>query len=433
MRLLSFPTLRALAPAKINLNLDIAAKGNDGFHEISSLFHAVDWKDHLLLKPSSHFSLNFSKASSFPVQSPYYDLYKDAPFEKIYREAKKKFYSLPTGLDLTVVKNIPIGAGLGGGSSDIAAFLQAVVLWTERELWSKKEFGFADFSDEKQKWMLQMAQEYGSDVAFFFRGGFSHVTGRGEKIKNLPSIVGGDISDIGGIGGGKEISGEEKIEGKDKIGGGEETSEEDEIREDGEIGKAGKIGGEEKKLVLIYYCGRHISTKIAYNLYDEHFHKQPNAAKFCFGGKDSEKSVEKLIDDLQKDPMEGDLSADHHYKLVESFLNAAGKNDFFEVMLEKIPYLQRFWTDFSGFLSFFEEGAKNKIYKSISGSGSSLYGLFHGNISSGEIGALERLCLEVNRAFASGKEIGLGQEFRLPPRLFLARLFDKGVLVRCVG
>lgn len=432
MRLLSFPTLLALAPAKINLNLDITAKRNDGFHEINSLFHAVDWKDHLLLKPANSFSLNFSKASSFPVQSPHYDLHKDAPFEKIYRDAKKAFASLPAGIDLTVVKNIPIGAGLGGGSSDIAAFLQAVVLWTEQRLWSKKEVGFADFSDEKQKWMLQMALQYGSDGAFFFRGGFSHVTGRGEKIQNLPSIV------ETGISGEKEISGNGKIGDVGEMGEREivretEISGGEEVSGNGKMGSVGETAVDGKKLVLIYYCGRHISTKMAYNLYDEHFRKQSGAAKFHFGRKGSEKSIEKLIDDLQKDATKGDFSEKQRYKLVESFLNAAGKNDFFEVMLEKIPYLQRFWTDFSGFLSFFEEGMKNKIYKSISGSGSSLYGLFHGNISLGEIGALERLCLEVNRTFASGKEVGLGQEFRLPPRLFLARLFDKGVLVRCAS
>ena len=398
MGLPSFPTLVASAPAKINLNLDITAKHTsgpqNGFHEISSLFHAIDWSDLLFLKPvlntATYFSLNFSKASTFPVKSPTYDLYQDAPFAKIYQEAKKAFPSLPSGLHLTLMKNIPIGAGLGGGSSDIAAFLQAVVLWTEKSLWSKKQISFDDFPDEKKKWMVEMALSYGSDAAFFFRGGFSHITGRGEKIKHLPTI------------------------------------------------------GE--KLVLIYYCGYHVSTKEAYRLYDEQSDEQSDGRsderfdeRASLKRGNGEKVMKKLIDDLddwQKNRKESDLSIIHRYQLVQSFLDTSSKNDFFQIMIKRIPHFDSLWRDFSNFLDlmpFFEKDGKNKIYKSMSGSGSSLYGLFHDTIASGEIGTLKRLCLEVNRTFTSGKEVDYRKEFRLPPRLFLARLFDRGVSVRCVG
>lgn len=151
------------APAKINLHLDILEKRADGFHSLLSLFQSVALWDSLtirLLMDEGDFRLtgNFD----FPVE------------ENLITRAVKLFKEqtgIKSGLEITVNKEIPMGAGLGGGSSDAAAALEGLNLLFQTNLSSKE--------------LCQLGETLGSDVPFFIKSNCAIVEGRGEVIKPL--------------------------------------------------------------------------------------------------------------------------------------------------------------------------------------------------------------------------------------------------------
>ena len=149
-------TLRA--PAKINWFLEVLGLREDGFHEIQSLIQKITLFDTLIIKPSN--DLIITTDASIPMEE-----------NLAYKAALllKNKYAVKTGAEMQLVKTIPVGAGLGGGSSDAAAALGGL-----NELWS---LGLT--VDE----LCEAGEEIGSDVPFFLRDSLSYVEGRGEKIK----------------------------------------------------------------------------------------------------------------------------------------------------------------------------------------------------------------------------------------------------------
>lgn len=148
------------APAKINWFLSIAGKRDDGYHNIISPMQCVSLFD----------TLSFEDAEKIEVVS---DL--DLPIEDnlVYRAAvliKKKF-SCKRGARITLKKDIPVAAGLGGGSSDAAFTLTGL-----NRLWGL---------DIDSAELMRLGSEIGSDVPFFMDGPFSLVEGRGEKVSAL--------------------------------------------------------------------------------------------------------------------------------------------------------------------------------------------------------------------------------------------------------
>lgn len=160
------------APAKINWFLTVIGKRNDGFHEIQSLIQKITLCDLL------RFSLLEEKAdpglSDRITRSNNIVLETSAPIATeqnlVYKAAMllKSRYGVKDGAVIYLEKNIPMGAGLGGGSSDAAAALQGL-----NELWS------LGLTVEE---LCDTAEELGSDVPFFLRGSLSYVYGRGEKL-----------------------------------------------------------------------------------------------------------------------------------------------------------------------------------------------------------------------------------------------------------
>jgi 4-diphosphocytidyl-2-C-methyl-D-erythritol kinase len=146
------------APAKINLFLKVSGLRSDGYHEIRSLIQKITLYD----------ELSFSRSDDIDLTTD-----SDIPFEEnlVYRAALllKNTYSVKTGAEIKLNKNIPLGAGLGGGSSDAAAALLGL-----RELWS------LDCSREE---LCGIAGQLGSDVPFFLHGALSYAYGRGEKVR----------------------------------------------------------------------------------------------------------------------------------------------------------------------------------------------------------------------------------------------------------
>ena len=160
-------TLKAVANAKINIGLSITAKRQDGFHNIETLFYPVaQWCDQLELRPAvSGFTLEVLGADFTLAQS-----------ENICTKAYSRFAEYVgtplKGGHLILHKNIPSGAGLGGGSADAACTLKLINelnnnILTEHEL-------------------KKIALTLGSDVPFFIDNKPAFATGRGEHLTPFP-------------------------------------------------------------------------------------------------------------------------------------------------------------------------------------------------------------------------------------------------------
>jgi len=142
---------------KINLGLHVLAKRNDGFHEIETCFYPVPRTDILEAIPSSVFSFT---QSGLPVQGGF----EDNLCLKAFRLIQKEF---PVGeAKIHLHKAVPMGAGLGGGSSDAAFTLRLL-----------KDIFELNISTAR---LMDLAAQLGSDCAFFIEDKPMIGTGRGE-------------------------------------------------------------------------------------------------------------------------------------------------------------------------------------------------------------------------------------------------------------
>ena len=152
------------SPAKVNLRLDILKRRDDGYHEIRTIFQKISLHDML------SFSLKKEKGVSITTDHP------DLPVGKknlVYRAAqmilKKSDYQ--GGLRIQIRKKIPLGAGLGGGSSNAATVLKALNRLLKIDLPAQE--------------LMKMGLSIGADVPFFFLKGPAMATGIGEKLKKI--------------------------------------------------------------------------------------------------------------------------------------------------------------------------------------------------------------------------------------------------------
>ena len=153
--------------AKINLFLDVLTKRQDGYHNIRTIFSEIEIYDLL--------SFSLTKKGDVRILSD-----KDfVSVEKnlIYKVALfiKDTYQVKDGVEVTLKKNIPIAAGLGGGSSNAAVTILAL-----NELWNLK-LQNSDFHE--------IAEKFGSDINFFLEGGTALGEERGNKITPLDDLI----------------------------------------------------------------------------------------------------------------------------------------------------------------------------------------------------------------------------------------------------
>jgi 4-diphosphocytidyl-2-C-methyl-D-erythritol kinase len=153
--------LKYLAPAKINLVLEVLGRRDDGYHEISSLVQTINLCDVISFQLADEISLECSERG---LQSSDNLVVQAA-------ELLKEVSGWQRGAKIKLEKRIPWGAGLGGGSSDGAATLVAL-----NGLWKLKL---------KTPDLVELAARLGSDVPFFIYGGTALVEGRGEKVTPL--------------------------------------------------------------------------------------------------------------------------------------------------------------------------------------------------------------------------------------------------------
>jgi len=154
--------LRAFA--KINLDLRILGRRPDGYHEVRTIFQAIDWSDEIVLEPAAHF-----KFSSPGTPEDETNLIVRAV------RAYERLAGITANVRIRVMKNIPIGRGLGGGSADAAVTFIGLQRMYKRSL----------LFDE----IPQVLRNLGSDVPFFTLGGRAAGTGRGDEVYKLDDSV----------------------------------------------------------------------------------------------------------------------------------------------------------------------------------------------------------------------------------------------------
>ncbi len=156
-----------LAPAKINTFLEIIAQRDDGFHELETIFQCIDLADEIdIVETDAHRETRIvytNAAMSFGEQ----DICWRAA--ELMRQHKD---DIP-GLEISITKHIPVGAGLGGASSDAAAIIKTLATW---------------YNLEEQQ-LHDFALRLGSDVPFFLHGGCAYARGRGEVLEALQPII----------------------------------------------------------------------------------------------------------------------------------------------------------------------------------------------------------------------------------------------------
>lgn len=154
-------TLTVRAPAKVNLALEVLGERPDGYHEIRTVMQTVSFWDELTVAPRGDGRI-LLRCSDPSVPTDERNL--------VVRAARrlKEHSGAREGAEISLTKRIPVGGGLGGGSSDCAAALRAL-----RCLWK------LDVTEEE---LHQMGSELGSDVSFFLHGGTALCEGRGEKV-----------------------------------------------------------------------------------------------------------------------------------------------------------------------------------------------------------------------------------------------------------
>ena len=159
------------APCKINLHLWIGERRPDGFHELESIFAALALGDSLWFESTAK---EGGHSLSIKWEVPHNERVEISPEKNLVSRAVSIFREktgFASGLRISLVKRVPVGAGLGGGSSDAACTLLALDALANTDLSGKE--------------LEEMALHLGSDVPFFLKGGTAFVSGRGEHIEPL--------------------------------------------------------------------------------------------------------------------------------------------------------------------------------------------------------------------------------------------------------
>ncbi len=157
--------------AKINLFFEVLYKREDGYHEVRTIMNTIDIKDKIVISKDKRDSLKVINKTEDPTSKIPDDktniVYKALELFREYTNIKNKY-------SIILEKNIPSGAGLGGGSSNAANFLL---------LLNRLEGNPLNFEE-----LLSIGENLGSDVNFFFYGGSAICLSKGEVVEPIPLI-----------------------------------------------------------------------------------------------------------------------------------------------------------------------------------------------------------------------------------------------------
>jgi 4-diphosphocytidyl-2-C-methyl-D-erythritol kinase len=160
-------TVLVRCPAKINLRLEVLGRRPDGYHELRTLFQAIDLEDHLEIGPAEGLIL--------ATDDPRLPVGEENLVMRAARALAAAFDVGKPGARMRLRKAIPLEGGLGGGSSDAAGALAGL----------SRVWGISASPEV----LAALAATLGSDVPFFLSGGTAYGGGRGERIVPLPSLA----------------------------------------------------------------------------------------------------------------------------------------------------------------------------------------------------------------------------------------------------
>jgi len=165
---ISIPAVTEKAYAKLNISLDVTARREDGYHEMAMIMQTVSLCDDISIRPERGGAVRAN--SNLP--------YVPGDARNLAVRAAEGYLSRigaeGVGLRIDIKKEIPVGAGMAGGSADAAAVLRAL----------NRAFGGRLTTAQ----LCEIGEKVGSDVAFCIRGGTMLATGRGEKLSPLPAL-----------------------------------------------------------------------------------------------------------------------------------------------------------------------------------------------------------------------------------------------------
>jgi 4-diphosphocytidyl-2-C-methyl-D-erythritol kinase len=165
-------TMRLRTNAKTNLLLRVLGRRPDGYHEIETIFHTVSLADTVSIFPTAgseiEVAMHADRATNDELPPATENIVATAARKLIEKGAGRTH-----GVRIEIDKRIPIGAGLGGGSSNAAGVLEAL-----NEMWGLELDSGA---------LADLAMDIGADVPYCLTGGTALATGRGEKITALPA------------------------------------------------------------------------------------------------------------------------------------------------------------------------------------------------------------------------------------------------------
>ncbi len=156
--------MEVLAYAKVNLTFEVLGRRGDGYHQVTTIMQTIGLADVVRIEPQSELTVE----CEFPELAGDKNLAWQAAVELA------KVGNIEPRARISIEKHIPVGMGLGGGSSDAAAALLGL-----NRLW---ELGLS--IDQ----LAYIAKGLGSDVSFFLWGGTALAQGRGEQISHLPPL-----------------------------------------------------------------------------------------------------------------------------------------------------------------------------------------------------------------------------------------------------
>jgi 4-diphosphocytidyl-2-C-methyl-D-erythritol kinase len=154
--------------AKLNLFLQVVNKRSDNYHNLNTVFERVSLSDKIILKPRGDKKIRIICEDTNVPKGKSNLCYQSAL-------VLRKIFKIDNGLDIKIIKHIPVGAGLGGGSSNAATVLLGL-----NKLWKL---------DLTRKRLVEIAKNIGCDVPFFiFNASFASASGRGDEIKLLGAL-----------------------------------------------------------------------------------------------------------------------------------------------------------------------------------------------------------------------------------------------------
>ncbi len=163
-------SVRVPAYAKVNLRLDVLARRADGYHELRTIFQTISLHDTLVLETKREPGIDLRIAGNSQLAG------EPGQDNLVYRALGQLSGELDIhhGVRAILTKRIPVGRGLGGGSSDAAAALLGFLRLTKKRIAAPR--------------LLEIAASLGADVPFFLHGGRALGIGRGDEIYPLPDL-----------------------------------------------------------------------------------------------------------------------------------------------------------------------------------------------------------------------------------------------------